>query len=75
MAHGELRTAPEEPEPAVPVAPVQSSVNNTGEGSRIWQLITLLAPALLTGWLTFSFGSTERKITATMDSQTQRLDS
>jgi hypothetical protein len=76
MANTESGAAPRGAEPPVQSATVQPPVTiNPREISKIWQLITLLAPVLLTAWLTFSFNNTEKKISATMDSQTQRLDS
>ena len=63
MENGASGTAPKREEPSVQVAPVQPAVIiKSGESSRMWQMISLLVPALLAAYLTFLSGRSENKI-------------
>jgi len=70
MANGESGTAPKGAEPSTQLAPVQPAVViKSGESSRAWQLISLLAPAILAAYLTFLSGRSENRIKQGIESQ------
>lgn len=74
MENAASGTAPKREEPSVQVAAAQPAVIiKSGESSRMWEMISLLVPALLAAYLTFLSGRSENKIKESIENQTLQL--
>jgi len=73
-----VRTAPDDqssrPQPdaaSQPTAAVNASGYPAGLGPKVWQIVLLILPTLLTAWLTFVFSRSEARVTNQLDLEKQ----
>ena len=60
-----------QPHPEKPSTTAPTAERHTATASRGWQIISLLLPVLLTGWLTSVISRSETRVTAQLDLQKQ----